>query len=83
VAPKQGRPRRLTGRVLAPMRGGSGLKFDPNSNSNGFKQIQILIDQKGTLPSSKKSKQNMVVKDLKKGTTFFIGTSSDSKCILN
>jgi hypothetical protein len=25
----------------------------------------------------------MVVKGLKKGTTFYVGTSSDSKCILN
>jgi hypothetical protein len=31
----------------------------------------------------KNVKLNMVVKDLKKGTTFYIGTSSDSKWISN
>jgi hypothetical protein len=47
--------------------------------SNGFKFFQAFTDPKMTFPSSKKFKQNMVMKDLKKGTTFSIGTSSDSK----
>jgi hypothetical protein len=48
-----------------------------------FKSSQTLTGPKGTFPGSKILKQNMVVMDLKKETIFYIGTSSDSKLILN
>jgi hypothetical protein len=83
VAPKQERQGRETGGVPATVWGSGGLKFDSNSNSNKFKLFQVLTDPKGTSPSSKKLKENMVVNDLKKEITFSIGTSSDSKWILN
>jgi hypothetical protein len=57
--------------------------FDSISN---LKQIQIILkffqaltNRKMTFPSSKNLKSNTVMKDLKKETTFSIGTSSDSK----
>jgi hypothetical protein len=42
-----------------------------------------LADPKKTFLSSKNLKQNMVMNVLKKETTFSIGTSLDSKWILN
>jgi hypothetical protein len=48
-----------------------------------FKSCQTWTDLKGTFTSKKILKQNMVVKDLNKGTTFSIGMSSYSKWILN
>jgi hypothetical protein len=63
------------------------IEFILNSNSNrfqiNFKSFQTLADPKKTFLSSKNLKQNMVMNVLKKETTFSIGTSLDSKWILN
>jgi hypothetical protein len=57
------------------------FKFQPISN-----QFQIVSNfgwPKKDLPELKKFKKNMVVNVLKKETMFSIGTSLDSKWILN
>jgi hypothetical protein len=48
-----------------------------------FKLIQTCFDQNSTFLSSKFFKEHMVMKLLKKGTTFSIGTSLDLKWIMN
>jgi hypothetical protein len=49
------------------------------TDSNRFKNLQILTDLKSTFPSSKNIKENMVGKYLKQGSTFLIGISPDLK----
>jgi hypothetical protein len=56
---KQGRPGRMTGGVPATMRGSGSLnliQIPIQTNSNKFKPFQILTNQKGAFPSSKKLK---------------------------
>jgi hypothetical protein len=45
--------------------------------------IEILSNWTAPNRTLEKLKLNMVVKGLKRGTTFCIGTSSDSKWVLN
>jgi hypothetical protein len=54
-----------------------------NNLNSKSKPIQTLTHPKRTFPSSKKLTQNMVVKVLKRGTTFSIVTSPDLKLISN
>jgi hypothetical protein len=65
---------------------GSGLfvfEFKFKTISNQDQIISILTAAKRTFLSSEILKENMVVKVLKKGTSFSIGTSRDSKWISN
>jgi hypothetical protein len=66
---------------------GGGFEFKKRNqiqiNSNGSKLLKTLTTQKMPCPSSKNIKKNMVLKLLKRWTTFSIETSSDSECILN
>jgi hypothetical protein len=78
--------RRLTGGSHCTVATRSQTCLNPIQNlnsSNSFKFFQTLADPKGTFLRSKNLKQNMGLKDLNRGTTFSIGTSSDSKLILN
>jgi hypothetical protein len=54
-----------------------------HTNSNSIQFVSNFDRPKRTFPNSKNLKQNMVVKVLKKGTTFSIGTSLDSEWISN
>jgi hypothetical protein len=64
-----------------------GGEFDSNSNFKWiriiFKFVQTLTAPKRTFPGLNFFKQNMAKNILKKGTMISIGTSSDSKYILN